>query len=203
MGEKGGMRGLFYTTRVPRAFPQGGAAGRLAAGTHTKRSRCNARHGARLPRLGLHVAAIPPAGARPARSAQRCAARAGPPRAAHPPEARCVKRRGTYPLRATMSLRRSVGVTTTRANCRANSLLEADAAMRPILRAPPPVSWRHARSRTLEPPAPCSRAQVRVPRHFDQLGSTEYGMALLLRTVRCFRPCGPHPPWVIHLVSLK
>ena len=138
------MRGLFYTTRVPRAFPQGGAAGRLAAGTHTKRSRCNARHGARLPRLGLHVAAIPPAGARPARSAQRCAARAGPPRAAHPPEARCVKRRGTYPLRATMSLRRSVGVTTTRANCRANSLLEADAAMRPILRAPPPVPWRHA-----------------------------------------------------------
>jgi len=47
-----------------------------------------------------------------------------------------------YPLRATMSFRRSVGVTTTLANCRAKPLFSADAAMRPMTAAVPDRGYR-------------------------------------------------------------
>jgi hypothetical protein len=47
-----------------------------------------------------------------------------------------------YPLRATMSFRRSVGVTTTLANCRAKPLFSADAAMRPMAAAVPDRGYR-------------------------------------------------------------
>ena len=47
-----------------------------------------------------------------------------------------------YPLRATMSFKRSVGVTTTLANCRAKPLFSADAAMRPMAAAVPCRGYR-------------------------------------------------------------